>query len=899
MMLIRIPTPAVAAPDDWPRFGHDAALTGRSALKGDISEPRVAWSYSVAGREMTVELIPKPGEHSVTLSDETPLGEAAVATPGPRMLDIDGAGLERAAQESLHERWAKILPEVKGYQRVAWNQTWTTEKVCRLQLFAYDEGWDRPRMVWETDPPEDTIFSPLDIVRDIDGDGVAEVCVAAHYRVMIFEGTTGRKETELRYHGSRPYGWFGIRDLDGDGREELITIGDFQSHIDVLAYDRAKPEAERLSVVWRRDIEQNIDERVKWPAVGPRPVANVVGGEDRLEIVLNLYNDKGDGEWHVVVLDGMTGETKVDLPGRFLAGVADVNADGTDDLFVTASDGLFVPAFGRVELVTCAGGGVKTLWADEEAGWVTQNLARLGEAWSTSATDGMRHVLLAGDGNDERPAFLVRRHGTADGESVTLAAMRDAEGRGVQELWRVDGLCGEVEAVALEGSRGEGCRAAVRMRLPGSAEPVLNGNGIAARLVKREPLGIRVSSPISARLRREGPMAVVTEGAGETVFAIEPSGRAGGPPRLLWQRAGRGMADGSRHAGPLAADLDGDGGAEIVVARRGRRGEAVLAAIRDDGTAAWSRPFERTPGDTPEWNRGALTYWWAGQFRDAERVDLFVNTRRGLMHSDVGHVLDGRDGSAVWTQEKASVPGVIHWGYAGTPPAIADVTGDGLDELISLYPVCYWVADGRTGEIRTAMDLARKDKLPAWAAYGEPMVYDFDGDGQLEVLLDSVYILALLELDGTPVWHGAGRADFPVASDAGNVGETTSTKHALIDIDGDGTFELASAGYGDGARVIDPRDGKVLWSVEAVTPTCQRVAAANLDGRPGDELIYPAGDTLVVITGDRSAGRVLWTWRGPASLSMPAIADVDGDGLAEIVVQSAEGAVHCIDGAAE
>ena len=62
------------------------------------------------------------------------------------------------------------------------------------------------------------MFNPLNVVCDIDGDGVQEVCVAAHYRVMIFEGTTGRKETELRYHSSRPYGWFGLADVDGDGQ---------------------------------------------------------------------------------------------------------------------------------------------------------------------------------------------------------------------------------------------------------------------------------------------------------------------------------------------------------------------------------------------------------------------------------------------------------------------------------------------------------------------------------------------------------------------------------------------------------------------------------------------------------------------------------------------------------
>ena len=95
-------------------------------------------------------------------------------------------------------------------------------------------------------------------------------------------------------------------------------------------------------------------------------------------------------------------------------------------------------------------------------------------------------------------------------------------------------------------------------------------------------------------------------------------------------------------------------------------------------------------------------------------------------------------------------------------------------------------------------------------------------------------------------------------------------------------------------RVIDPRTGQRLWSLRAPVPTGPKVAAANIDGRGGDEILYPAGDTLVVVTGDRTSGRVLWTWQGPAALSMPAIADVDGDGLAEIVVQDAHGTVHCL-----
>jgi len=72
------------------------------------------------------------------------------------------------------------------------------------------------------------------------------------------------------------------------------------------------------------------------------------------------------------------------------------------------------------------------------------------------------------------------------------------------------------------------------------------------------------------------------------------------------------------------------------------------------------------------------------------------------------------------------------------------------------------------------------------------------------------------------------------------------------------------------------------------------VVAVDIDGRKGDELLYVAGSKLVAITGDRSAGRILWEWQGPANLSLPAIADLDGDGSAQIIVQTAEGTVYCL-----
>jgi hypothetical protein len=313
------------AQDDWPRYGRDGALTARSPLRGDIAKPHVAWTYSVAGRELLLELTSAADEHRLTAqAGVAPAGAPVmpVAVPGPLNLDLDGGGTLRPAVETFHERWAKILPGTKGLQRVAWSHTWTDQKVCRLQLFAYDRGFGSPRLVWQSDPPEDTVFNPLNVVFDIDGDGVQEVCVAAHYRVMIFDGTTGRKETELRYHQSRPYGWFGLADIDADGQMELVTIGDFQSHIDVLTYDPKKPEPERLAVKWRRDIEQNIEERRKWPQVGPHPAGDVL---------VAISGDRTGGR----VLWTWRGPGALSMPA-----IADVDGDGRAEIVVQSADGV-------------------------------------------------------------------------------------------------------------------------------------------------------------------------------------------------------------------------------------------------------------------------------------------------------------------------------------------------------------------------------------------------------------------------------------------------------------------------------------------------------------------------------------------------------------------------------
>jgi len=896
---------ALAAGDDWPRYGHDGALTGRTSLTGDLVQPHERWSISLAGGQWELELTPAPGKHALSLSGNQggQLQQRTIPLPAPLQLDVDGTGSLRPVVETAQSRWARILPGVRGWQQTRWTQTGTTAKVSRLELIAYDQGQDRPRTVWRSEP-EGTVFAPLVVVDDIDDDGVLEICVAMHYRVLIYEGTTGRKETELRFHTSRSYGWFGLADVDADGQRELVVLADFQSHFDVLNYDPSQPEAERLSVRWRRDIEQHIEDRKKWPQIGPRPVVDVCG-DGRPEIVVNLFNDTGDGQWHTVVLEAASGKPIVDLPQRYTQGNGDVDGDGRRDLFCAATRGPFVPDFGQVEIVridrSVEPPGTTVLWSHPQARFGLAELPHMDPTWATGATQGMRHVLLSEE--NRRPAFLVQTLGK------TLDALRYAEDSGFRLLWSVGHLTDRCETLALT-ARASSAAAVVRVRLPMGAETRPIGQGAKLGIVGQQALGTEPFGPIAARFavgsakanrtgqgaKSRGAMHVLVEGAAEHVFAIRPPPTSGSKPAIVWQRPGHGM--GNQLGCLAAADLDGSGSPEVVVADRAASGAAVLATYHANGQPYWQHVFEQTPGARPVHNVGALAHWWPGHFRATANTDLFVNTRTGLMHSDVGHLLDGRTGATVWTRRKATIPHVFSWGYTGVPVAVADLVGDQRDELVNLYPVCYWIADGATGRLIEGKDLAARQVVPAWAAYGEPIVWDFSANGQQEILLDSPYILALLDVAGNALWHGKRRRSYPTGQADDNLGETTSIKHALVDFDGDGRMEIASGGYRDGVRAIDPVDGTILWTLAAPTPTGRKCAAADIDGNGGEELLYVAGNRLVAVSGNRQHGRLLWTWQYSSALSLPAIADLDDDGRAEIVLQSADGVVHCLDGPA-
>src|SRR5204862_8154724 len=126
-------------------------------------------------------------------------------------------------------------------------------------------------------------------------------------------------------------------------------------------------------------------------------------GDARPEMVLNLFNDTGDGQWHVIVLNAATGDTLFDFPRQYLQGVADTDGDGKAELFMVGTDGGLVPAFGTIQLLQLSGAKPVVKWSQPNSSWACADLPKMDTTKSTSGSQGMRRILLTDDGEGEHP----------------------------------------------------------------------------------------------------------------------------------------------------------------------------------------------------------------------------------------------------------------------------------------------------------------------------------------------------------------------------------------------------------------------------------------------------------------------------------------------------------------
>jgi hypothetical protein len=218
-------------------------------------------------------------------------------------------------------------------------------------------------------------------------------------------------------------------------------------------------------------------------------------------------------------------------------------------------------------------------------------------------------------------------------------------------------------------------------------------------------------------------------------------------------------------------------------------------------------------------------------------------------------------------------------GIIDMPPTLADVDGDGLDEIF-------------IGEDDRLLHAYKADgsSLPGWPVGGSgsqrrctPAIADLDGDGDLEIITASGYVTGGYTLfayhhDGTPV------SGFPIV-----FGGYTRTFPAIGDVDGDGFPEIIVVGSGPDGVLVLSANGVIK---RKLTPTGQTYygsapALADLDGDSIPEIIVQTNEALNVWQGNGSTfpgWPVVWGdhyWVGNSS---PVVGDVDGDQQPDIVI---------------
>jgi hypothetical protein len=298
-----------------------------------------------------------------------------------------------------------------------------------------------------------------------------------------------------------------------------------------------------------------------------------------------------------------------------------------------------------------------------------------------------------------------------------------------------------------------------------------------------------------------------------------------------------------------------------------------------------------------------------------------------------GHlnILDGATGTR-WKRVAENLDHTI-------TPAVGDVDGDGLPEIVAASRSELFVFDN-LGEIQSrkpspilgqkAIALADLDNdgtveivvdryifdsdgdqlvvLPRGSATATPV--DLDGDGDLEV----VEGFSAWHHDGTMMWDDPGGVTFMTftavadldgdglpevvgSGDDGIVifehdgvrkidgGGSYRSPPAIVDIDGNGTAEIAAVSMGTMYHALDVNLG-VLWSA-AVADGSGAASGTAFDflGDGSAETMYADETQLFAFdpsgSPELTVPRTSWT-----QTEYPVVADVDNDGSAEIVVVS-------------
>jgi outer membrane protein assembly factor BamB len=717
-----------------------------------------------------------------------------------------------------------------------------------------------------------------DTVGDFNGDGSEEIVVGGNTNLIGVDGATGRGFYSL----STPLGYFmpgagqaDVADTDGDGASEYLLFEDYYAAgfplgrrwVALFDYNGL---AGSIELRWTREVANPTVDRHQFQGGS---LADLDGDGD--PEVVTSFLDGSTATWTTFVFDARDGSEIASLPGWALVGVADVDAAAGQEFFGQSDTTL-----GCFALVA---GSVATRWTRENVlplafvDW-SRRMSR-GQAEQTATLDvdgdGLRELLVTSP--DEGPS-VPQRIAFLDAESpipgeaaayvapigVRLSAFSFSPGMTTTEP--------QVTAVRSDGIFVVFNRLLRMMNYsddPSDARSALRVGGYYSGSSGLGP------TPVVARGRSTParPIIAVRTSRGSLVRLDATGATLAVAPTVLWDRAFGSF--------PSAVDITGDGEPEIVywtrTATRPPR-DAITAISATWGGDIWSQVV----GDG---TREALHDLPYGDANGDGVPDVFYATITPSVVEAVS-VLDGTDGSPVWSTEYARALTT-----PTEPMAVGEINGDGRDDVVAVLDTTFVLSgvDGR---------LLAENATPL--VYMLPIVADLTPDPGPEILLHAgAYPPRLLRgSDLTAVWTGTGGPStgaFGTLVQCGPskglvAGRFQSSELRFYDVT---TGVVTSAFWLGGGALFGSEAEMAAAGVRAgsIAP----VSSIESFVVPGRTAVFAGSTDGFLYALDPCDGILLWSLNLGAPVGEPVIADTDGDGSEEILVSVADGYLYNVD----
>ena len=363
---------------------------------------------------------------------------------------------------------------------------------------------------------------------------------------------------------------------------------------------------------------------------------------------------------------------------------------------------------------------------------------------------------------------------------------------------------------------------------------------------------------------------------------------------------------------PVFSDVNGDGRIDILVGVGADNADALtptgqpgdkggLYALNADGSVLWyhqTRDVIGSPSDGPD-GRPEGIY-------GAPRVfDIDADGQREVLVTAWDHtfyVLNGRTGAV-------EVEVDLH-DTAGATPAVVDLNGDGLFEIVVPSDITNNPAAGlpQQGGILRVLTNTGLPGVPGWkqqvasstnidyrgrfdeqSLWSSPKIVDLDRDGRPEIVQGTGNFFQDARGSHLKVWNADGSLRFQLDA----AGRTLAAP-LIADLDGDGRPEIIAAtmnghvqAWGaDGVARFDT----VVQPYSATAsgtelPLVRQPVAVDLDGDNRLEIVLKVGSQVLVLdhTGQQITNTTAAERLAGSSAGSPVVRDIDHDGRLDIL----------------